>query len=185
MDAEAFATSFTDKETVALFLSLYDAGKKQKLTELLTEVSNYTSLRKRIALFEEDGLVTISLVPKPRKNVMVGLTPKGRKVGSLLDQIRKILPPGDISNSSVNLKFAVPVIVMLYRFGPMQLNDFLQVYKSYNLLVKKLFPALEEDGIVRCWTKEDGYRSHMVELTGIGKDIGPLMNEVLDLIKKN
>ena len=46
------------------------------------------------------------------------------------------------------------------------------------------FSQPEEDGIVRCWTKEDGYRSHMVELDGIGKEIGPLMNKAIELIKK-
>ena len=102
----------------------------------------------------------------------------------MLDSIRKILPPGDISDSALSLKYAAPVIVMLYRMGPLKHSDILEVIPSYGPLVKKLFPALEETGIVRQWTKESGYRSHMIELDGIGKEIGPLMNKAFELIKK-
>ena len=184
MDAEAFRTSLTESGSVAVILELFDAGRKMSLSDLGGQVANYQSLRRRLALFEEDGLVDISLEMKPRKVVYVSLTPKGRKVGDRLDRVRKALPPGDISNKSVCLKYAVPVIAMLYRYGPLKHNDFLQIYKSYIPLVKKLFPALEEEGIVKQWSKENGYHSHMLDLTDDGKVIGELMNETVNIIRK-
>ena len=184
MDAEAFRTSLTESGSVAILLELFDTGRKMRHSDFAGHVANYQSLRKRIALFEEEGLVNISLEHNPRKVVYFSLTPKGRKVGALLDQVRKLLPPGDMVDSAVNMKYGVTAITMLYRYGPLQHYDFLQVYKAYVPLVKKLFPALEEEGIIRQWTKESGYRSHMMELTDMGKTIAPLLDEAVSVIKK-
>ena len=184
MDAEAYRNSLVERDSVAILLGLYDLGKKISLSEIGGNVSNYYSLRKRVAQFEEEGLVQISLETEPRKTVFVSLTTKGRKVGALLDSMRKELPPGDFANSPMCMKYAVPVVVMLYRLGPLRYSDFLEVFKSYVPLVKKLFPALEEEGIIRQWVKEDGRRTNMVGLDDIGRAIGPMLDEVFKIIRK-
>lgn len=184
MDADPLRNSLDESDSVAILLNIYDAGRKLSLSELAGQVINYYSLRKRVAQFEEEDLVVVSLETKPRKTVFVGLTPKGRKVGALLDGMRKLLPPGDIADSPMSIKHAVPVTVMLFRNGPMRHNDFLQVYKSYVPLVKKLFPALEKEGIVRQWVTTEGYKANMIELTELGKEIGSLLDEVFRIIGK-
>ena len=184
MDTDTFRNSLTEKDSVAILLKLYNADRRLNLSDLSGQVFNYYSLRKRVAQFEEDGLVTVSLEMAPRKTVFVGLSPKGRKVGALLDGVQKLLSPMDMAESSMNLKYGIPVTVLLFRNGTMKQSEFLKLYNSYNGLAKTLFPAMERDGIIRQWLTEESYRTNMIELTDLGKDIGSLLDEVVRIIRK-
>lgn len=184
MDTDTYRTSLTERDSVAILLKLYNADRRLNLSELSGEVFNYYSLRKRVAQFEEDGLVVVSLEMAPRKNVFVGLSPKGRKVGALLDGVRKLLTPMDMAECSLSLKYGVPVTVLLFRNGTMKLSDFLKLYKWNNSLAKTLFPAMERDGIIHQWLTQESYRTNMIELTDLGKEIGSLLDEVVRIIRK-
>lgn len=179
MEEETYRTSLLESGSLALIYRLYQAGTSLNLSELEDCVPNFYALKKRAALMEQEGLVNVALVMDPRKVVRISLTDKGEIIGGILAKISRVLPnPDDLSDSAVCMKYAEPVIVMLYRKGKLRYIDILDIFPNYKAIVKSLLPALETEGLVKLGKEKDHHKSNTAELTMTGKMVGAGLDEI-------
>ncbi len=164
-----FFTSMSDRNSAALILALYEA-ERPLIMKNLQSITNHTqTLRQRIDSMERDGIVKVENVYTVHKQVRIGLTDTGREIALLVSMANTIIP-GDISDKSINMRYADPILRMLRGKEYVVQKDIKDVVRSYDSTTKVL-ARMETEGLVTRTVSSESYREIRYSLTPMGKQV--------------
>lgn len=177
-----FFTSMSDRNTAALILALYEADRPLIMKDL-QDITNHTqTLRQRIDSMEKDGIVDVEIVSTVHKQVRIGLTEKGEEIALLVSMANTIIP-GDISDKSINMRYADPILRLLRGKEYVVQKDIKDVVRSYDSTTKVL-AKMEKEGLVTRTISSESYREIRYSLTPMGKQVADAMDSIYRKIIK-
>ena len=177
-----FFTIMSDRHTAALVLYLYEADAPLMMKSL-QQITNHTqTLRQRLDSMEEQGIVSIDVVYSPHKIVNVSLTETGKEIALLLSMANTIIP-GEISDKSINMRYADPVLRMMKGKEYVVQKDIMSVMPYYASIIKVL-ERMEGEGLVARTESEESYREIRYSLTPVGRQISDVCQNIYSKIRK-
>ncbi len=164
-----FFTVLSDRHTAALILELYEADKPVIMKDLQGATNHTQTLRQRLDSMEAEGIVVLDTVYSPHKYVNVSLTDVGKEIALLVSMANTIIP-GDISEKSINMRYADPILRLLRGKEYVVQKDIKAVMPYYDSITKVLAKMAEEGLVIR--TKSDeSYREIRYSLTPTGRQV--------------
>lgn len=174
---DPYFTTISEKGAVPLILALGRSDRPLMKSEL--PCLGDFALERVLGMGVRDGLLTIEIVPRPRRTYLIGLTGTGMEVESLLSEIDDTVSPGVGScRKSVAMRYADPVLRRMHADGWLIQSDLLKIVDSYRSLIR-VMKALEDDGLTV--SEEDG-RNVRYGLTALGVFASERLMKVYRLI---
>ena len=165
-----FFTSMSDRNTAALILALYEADRPLIMKDL-QDITNHTqTLRQRIDSMEKDGIVDVEIVSSVHKQVRISLTEKGTEIALLVSMANTIIP-GDISEKSINMRYADPILRLLRGKEYVVQKDIKDVVR------------MEKEGLVTRTVSSESYREIRYSLTSMGKQVADAFETIFRKIR--
>ena len=175
-----FFTSFSDRNTAALVLALYEADGPLIMKDLQSITNHTQTLRQRLDSMAEEGIVDLDVVFAPHKYVRVSLTEMGKETALLLSMADTVIP-GDISDKSINMRYADPILRLMRGKEYVIQKDIKTVMPYYNSITKVL-SRMEDEGLVLRTESDEGYREVRYSLTPVGKRIADVFQTIYNKI---
>ncbi len=179
MKQDGFFTSLSDSDTVRLILELHARGELI-LKDLRKIIVTPQTLRMRVDLMEEEGIVAVRIVFESHKLVKIALTDMGKDIGLLLSMVDSLIP-GDIADKSINMRYADPILRLLRKKEYTVQKEIGEVMPYYNSYVKVL-AKMEEDGLVSIVKTTEGRREIRYSLTPKGERIADVFEAIYQKI---
>lgn len=164
-----FFTVLSDRHTAALILELYEADKPVIMKDLQGVTNHTQTLRQRLDSMEADGIVVLDTVYSPHKSVNVSLTDVGKEIALLVSMANTIIP-GDISEKSINMRYADPIFRLLRGKEYVVQKDIKAVMPYYDSITKVLAKMAEEGLVIRT-ESDESYREIRYSLTSTGRQV--------------
>ena len=164
-----FFTVLSDRHTAALILELYEADKPVIMKDLQKTTNHTQTLRQRLDSMEAEGIVVLDTVYSPHKYVNVSLTDVGKEIALLVSMANTIIP-GDISEKSINMRYADPILRLLRGKEYVVQKDIKAVMPYYDSITKVLTKMAEEGLVIRT-ESDESYREIRYSLTPMGRQV--------------
>jgi DNA-binding HxlR family transcriptional regulator len=164
-----FFTVLSDRQTAALILALYEADKPVIMKDLQGVTNHTQTLRQRLDSMEAEGIVVLDIVYSPHKSVNVSLTDVGKEIALLVSMANTIIP-GDISEKSINMRYADPIFRLLRGKEYVVQKDIKAVMPYYDSITKVLAKMAEEGLVIRT-ESDESYREIRYSLTPTGRQV--------------
>ena len=179
MKDDAFLTTLHEGDTIAVLLLLLERGDGVIMKDLAGVIPNYATRRARVDAMEEEGLVDVETTYSPQKFTHVRLTDRGRSVASSLATVNVFVAPGkaDVLEKSICMKYAEPLLRLLRPSMELKQSEVLKTLPNYRTVVRTV-AALEADGLLTVTPTETGYRTNVIRLTPLGKQVADVFEIV-------
>ena len=164
-----FFTVLSDRHTAALILELYEADQPVIMKDLQGVTNHTQTLRQRLDSMEAEGIVVLDTIYSPHKSVNVSLTDVGKEIALLVSMANTIIP-GDISEKSINMRYADPIFRLLRGKEYVVQKDIKAVMPYYDSITKVLTKMAEEGLVIRT-ESDESYREIRYSLTPTGRQV--------------
>jgi len=171
-----YFTTMHEGDTIAVILRLQDLDNKAIMKDITDLIKNYQTRRIRVDMMEDEGLINIITTYTPQKFTHLELTEKGKSIAGSLATINVFVAPGkNITDKAICKKYAETLLRLLRIPVEMKQSDIIKALPYYRTLMKTM-AALQEDGLITITPTQTSYKTNIIRLTDLGKQVAEVFN---------